>query len=625
MKPRLAALDGPLQGQTIELSAEPLTIGRGPDNRLSTSDPSASRQHCEIVCESGVFRVRDLGSHNGTFVNRVPVRERVLAEGDEIKVGRSVFRLLLSEEASTSSPEAVRFDEAAIDGRTVVLRPYLESVYWKPGEALATPGAGSDAPGYRALLRVAAALLESNSVDDLVDRLLGTLGGAVKAGRGAAFVFGPRGEEIAVRTWTRGGGENAVGVSRAAVDRVFAEGVALLSGGETIVAAPLASRERTLGVIYLESREGPKFDENDLQLVAAAGVITGPALQTALEIGRLQMANRLFEEEIRARHEMVGESASMQELYRAIARTASAASTVLISGETGTGKELVARAIHQSGSRARRPFVAINSAALTESLLESELFGHERGAFTGAVALKKGKLEAADGGTLFLDEIGELPLNLQSRLLRVLQEREFERVGGTRTIQVDIRLIAATNRNLREEVEQGGFRQDLFYRLNVVTLRLPPLRERPEDIMLLANYFLARCANRSERRIAGFSDVALACLSGYDWPGNVRELQNAIESAVVLGTGELIEPEDLPDAVVESAPPPGLAPGSYQGSVRRQKSEIIIAAVTSASGNITEAAKMLNLHPNYLHRLIRQLGLRDRIRRPESIAERSRD
>src|SRR5438876_12148167 len=225
---------------------------------------------------------------------------------------------------------------------------------------------------------------------------------------------------------------------------------------------------------------------------------------------------------------MVGESPRMREVFQFIRKVAPTDSTVLIRGESGTGKELVARAIHRNSRRQNRPFVAINCAALTDTLLESELFGHEKGAFTGAVALKKGKIEVADSGTVFLDEIGELAPNLQAKLFRVLQEREFERVGGTRPIKVDVRLIAATNVDLNEASRTGKFRQDLYYRLNVVSLEVPPLREHPQDIPLLAAYFIARYSEKVNRRVAGISPKARTCLLHYSWPGNVRELENAI-------------------------------------------------------------------------------------------------
>jgi Nif-specific regulatory protein len=311
---------------------------------------------------------------------------------------------------------------------------------------------------------------------------------------------------------------------------------------------------------------------------------------------------------------MIGEGPAMQRVYHFISKVAPKDSTVLISGESGTGKELAARAIHRNSTRAQKPFMAVNCAALNEALLESELFGHEKGSFTGAFAQKKGRLEVADGGTVFLDEIGELTPPLQIKLLRVLQEREFERVGGTMTIKVDLRLIAATNKNLEEAIEGGEFRQDLYYRLNVVSLEMPPLRERREDIMLLANYFADKYGARCNRKLKGFSPEARTCLVSYDWPGNVRELENAIERAVVLGTTDTILAEDLPEVLLERDV--NVAnPSTYHDAVAQTKRQIILNALDQAQGNFTAAAKLLGVHPNYLQRLVRNLNLTDQLKK----------
>jgi len=313
-------------------------------------------------------------------------------------------------------------------------------------------------------------------------------------------------------------------------------------------------------------------------------------------------------------HDLIGESPRMREIGRLIARVAPTDATVLILGESGTGKELVARALHRGSRRTDRPFVAINCATLSETLLESELFGHEKGAFTGALSRKIGKFEVADRGTLFLDEIGEIPTALQAKLLRVLQERELERLGGTRPIRVDVRVIAATNRDLDKALKEGTFREDLYYRLNVISLTLPPLRERREDVPLLASHFAALFGRKLGRPVLGFTPEARACLLRYPWPGNVRELANAVERAVVLGEGELIQPEDLPETVLETVPAAGRVPVTrYHDTLNEAKKRLILSAIEQAGGNVTKAAELLGLHPNYLHRLVSNLGLRDRI------------
>jgi transcriptional regulator with PAS, ATPase and Fis domain len=276
---------------------------------------------------------------------------------------------------------------------------------------------------------------------------------------------------------------------------------------------------------------------------------------------------------------------------------------------------VVARSLHRRSRRADGPFVAINCATLSETLLESELFGHEKGAFTGALSRKIGKFEVAGGGTLFLDEIGEISPLLQAKLLRAVQEREFERLGGTRPVRVDVRVIAATNRDLEKAIREGTFREDLYYRLNVITLALPPLRERPEDVPLLASHFAALIGRKLGRPVLGFTPAARACLLRYAWPGNVRELANAVERAVVLGDGELIRPEDLPDTILEAVPSAGRVPvTTYHDTLNEMKKRLILDAVDQADGSITKAAEILGLNTNYLHRLISNLDLRDRIK-----------
>ncbi|MEO8657780.1 MAG: sigma-54 dependent transcriptional regulator, partial [Bryobacteraceae bacterium] len=309
---------------------------------------------------------------------------------------------------------------------------------------------------------------------------------------------------------------------------------------------------------------------------------------------------------------MIGKSGPIRELHDLIGRVAGTDSTVLILGESGTGKELVARALHDQSDRKKAPFVAINSAAIADSLLESELFGYERGAFTGAVALKRGKLEVAQGGTVFLDEIGDLQPPLQAKLLRVLEQREFERVGGTKAIPLDIRFVAATHHDLPTAVAGGKFRQDLYHRLNVVPIHTPALRERPEDILPLARHFLEMTATANKRRAPGISRDAQKVLLAYGWPGNVRELRNAMERAVVLGRSELVELADLPPALSQA---PVKGKGTYQGVLGDAKKDSILQAYRQAAGSYKGAAELLKLHPNYLLRLVRNLGLAEDVKK----------
>jgi putative PEP-CTERM system response regulator len=334
-------------------------------------------------------------------------------------------------------------------------------------------------------------------------------------------------------------------------------------------------------------------------------------INKALERDSLREENRLLHSELdRLDRPLVGQSPAMQALARTAQQVAASNATILLRGESGTGKEILARAIHRWSPRRDRPFVTVNCVALSEELLESELFGHEKGAFTGAHQRKLGKVELAHAGTLFLDEIGDIRQALQAKLLRLLQEQEFERVGGTRPIRVDVRFVAATNTDLEQAMKQGVFRPDLYYRLNVVSLRLPPLRERTEDLELLACHFVEKYSAELKRPPKPISPAAQALLTEYDWPGNVRELENAIERAVVLATGPDIGPRDLP--IVPAAPDEAAPPESahYHEAVLRFKRELLRATLDRVSGNQTRAAEMLGLQRTYLSRLLKELGVR---------------
>ena len=631
----LEAVAGPLKGTSIPLVADEVSLGREPSNAISLLDAAVSRRHCVITRVAGQFKIQDLNSRNCTFVNGIPVTERLLDTGDQIKIGSSVFLFVLpEEEVAKSVSTSVEFSKTdPAGGSTIVLRKQ-DARYLRDLTDISLDNAKAANRTVRdlnALLRISKAVNSVRGLEALEKQLLESVFEVAPADR-AAILLSERGgtEWSSVFGWDRRAGPNQpVEVSRTIVSQVLSDGVAVLSNDlpaeesfsdtasiveqriHSVLAVPLEIFDRTVGVIYLDaSNPEARFDEDHLQLLTAIGSIASAALDNAQRLESLEQENRRLQDEISVGHNMVGDSPRMRDVYQFIARVAPRDTTVLIYGESGTGKELVARAIHRTSSRANKPCVAINCAALAENLLESELFGHEKGAFTGAIAQKKGKLEIAEGGSVFLDEVGELAPLLQAKLLRVLQEREFKRVGGMRTIKLDVRLITATNRDLEEEVKKGRFREDLFYRLNVVSVRMPALRERREDIPLLASYFAAKFSQRSNRPVLGVSPQTRTCLMNYDWPGNVRELENAIERAVVLGSSDMILPEDLPEALLEKAESGGASMTAFHDSLRESKKQLIISAFEQAQGNYTEAAKLLGLHPNYLHRLIRNLNMK---------------
>ncbi len=338
-------------------------------------------------------------------------------------------------------------------------------------------------------------------------------------------------------------------------------------------------------------------------------------LQRALRARTVEQENRQLHEELDSRYgleNLIGESAPMQELFATIRQVADARATVLIEGESGTGKELVAHAIHRLGPRARGPYIAVHCAALSPTLLESELFGHEKGAFTGAAERRQGRFELADGGTLFLDEIGEIDPATQVKILRVLEERSFERVGGRETVHVDVRVIAATNRDLKKMVEEGTFREDLFFRLYVVNLRLPPLRERPGDLPLLIQHFVRHFAQENGKKLEGITPDAVSALAAHPWPGNVRELRNVIERMVVLARGDRLTARDLPPSFRPTGgEASALVPKGGPLSLEDAERQMIVRALKAHDNNVTRAAADLGISRRTLHRKLNEYNLRE--------------
>jgi Nif-specific regulatory protein len=623
---RLIAVAGPLEGMSVPLAGGDLTIGRDTANTLCIeADDRLSRRHVIVRTQSRRFVVGDLSQQGRTYVNQRPVSEQFLTHGDEIRAGRSVFVFHDDEPGSGCAADVELDDELVVPEAATTVRKgdamYLDR------ETLLQAGSGAARRDriVEAVLDACRALLAHHRLAALQRHLVESILAATAAERVALVLSGDGANDFASALhWIRSAGPCAsFRIPRAVLRHALTDGSALCISDaaytvwssqttmqaqlSSMIAVPLLVSGAVRGAIYADaSSPAVRFGQDELRLLTGIAELAALPLATALRVEQLERQNEQLVAERVGGALLIGSSERLQSVRRLVAKLAASDATVLITGASGTGKELVARSIHCGSARAGKPFAAINCAAVSDSLIESEFFGHERGAFTGAHVQKKGRLEEAEGGTVFLDEIGELALPLQAKLLRVLQEREFERVGGTRPIKVDVRVVAATNRDLEEELRRGRFREDLFYRLNVVALHMPPLRDRRDDIPALASHFVRKHARRCSRRIGGLSESAMTCLVAYDWPGNVRELENAIERAIALGTTEEILPDDLPEAIVErcaaSASPP-----KFHERIRDVKRQLVTAALLKAEGNFTEAARQLGLHPNNLHRLVKNL------------------
>jgi transcriptional regulator with GAF, ATPase, and Fis domain len=618
MHPNLVFLAGQLKGTVFEMANDETSIGRDPTNQICVMDKSLSRRHCVIAREDTKYRILDLDSHNGTFVNDLPTKTQLLEHGDHIQIGRSYLLFLEHEDKKSDLSDGVAFDHGGLVTASAIKLKPENTLYGL-------------APELEALMKLSTAISTAASLPEMQRRMLEAIFEIVPASRGAIIFINDELQETgpALALDRLLAPSQTLQISSTVAQLVMQENVSILSNDvraheglgksksllaakiRSLLCVPLSVLQRSIGLIYLDTQEAEtSFTKAHLEMVTAISNFAAGALDKARYMEWLGSENQRLQELIQAERRLIGESKAILEVYRFIAKVAQADSTVLILGESGTGKELVAQAIHSNSPRAGKPFVAVNCAALSEALLESELFGHEKGAFTGAIAQKRGKLEAANGGTVFLDEVGEMTPAIQAKLLRVLEEREFERVGSTHTIKADLRILAATNRNLEAAMSGGSFRRDLYYRINVVSITLPPLRERPDDIPLLANYFVAKYSRNCKRSVTGLSVDARRYLMSYVWPGNIRELENCIERAIVLGSTEYIQVEDLPESVLEVALAQEQLGVKYCDLLQESKKQIIINALKQAGGNYTRAAELLGLHPNNLHRLVRNLNLK---------------
>jgi transcriptional regulator with GAF, ATPase, and Fis domain len=619
------------------------TLGRAPTNRIVVRDDLCSREHAELFPAEGGWFVRDLNSLNGTHLNGEQLRkERRLEPRDDLRVGR--LRLVFIEDLTqlpempqvgpTKSPE--KGDGLEIKKRLGQTR-YLPPTAPPPG---ATPPAEPTRQDTRiapsqavsVLYRLALDMAEAASPAELGEMVVDAIFRATPAEVGAVLAL-KEGRELEPLVYRhRGPGvptyhkvSNFVSHEvLSSKQAILAENVALerhLKDRDSIaelkvaslICAPIMIDDQVLGVLHLyRANLHAPLNPDDLEFTLAAARQLGAVWHRLRKQATLTAEVQSLKDRLRLESELVGSSPPLTKVETQIRRVAETKATVLIRGESGVGKELVARALHNSSPRKDAPFVCLNCAALTETLLESELFGHEKGAFTGATERMIGKFEAADAGTIFLDEIGEMALSTQAKFLRVLEGHPFERVGGNTPIKVDVRVVAATNRPLEEAVRAGTFRRDLFFRLQVVQLDVPPLRERVEDVPLIAEHFLKRFVRETGRKIRGFTPAAVEKLKAYRWPGNVRELRNVVERAVALGGGPVIDAPDIwlseldvGAPVVGASGGAGYKPESLEAVEKRH----ILETLRHTDWNKSQAAAILGIERSTLDRKIKGYGL----------------
>lgn len=624
-------------GDVFPLTAgQRYTLGRAGTNRIVVKDELCSREHAEVYHTDGRWYVRDLNSLNGTRINGQPLEnEWQLSPSDEVNLGRT--SLLFVEEMS-QLPDLPR------------LPPSSEGVSIKKrlGQTrFLTPSPPSDATGtlpapnerhslsrdlsllYRLALDMGSASSHAELVKIVLDSLLEALPAdvgailSVKEGRELELTA-HRHRDPSVRTYNKVSrfvstevlnSREAVLADDVARDRYLRDRESISELGATsLICAPVMFGNEVLGLIHLYCTDPLKsLDGEDLEFTVAVAKQLGGVIHQMQRQASLSAENRSLRDQLRVESELVGGSPSMKEIETQIGRVAGTNATVLIRGESGVGKELVARAIHYTSLRKEGPFICLNCAALTETLLESELFGHEKGAFTGATEKMVGKFESAHHGTIFLDEIGEMHVGTQAKLLRVLEGHPFERVGGNTAIRVDVRVVAATNQPLEKGLQAGTFRRDLFFRLQVVEIRVPPLRDRRDDIAALADHFLKRFVRETGRKIRGFTPAALKKMRDYHWPGNVRELRNVVERAVALGLGPVLDTPDIWLSSMELDGPVPLAQPAvpFQPlALEEVEKEHILRTLQHTDWNKSQAAAILNIERSTLDRKIKAYELK---------------
>jgi Nif-specific regulatory protein len=656
------------------VDGESVTIGRAPTNTIVVKDERCSRNHAEVFQSQGNWTLRDLDSRNGTLIDGQRVQHDYnLQAGDVVRIGNSHLAFVhdLSQAFPDSnsvlrSAQAVQQDDGTVDGVSArddesVLEQYEattithrrgQSRFLEPPEEedvdVSLPKVGRAAAN---LCRLAFELAKATDVVTLANVALDGLFEGTQVDAGAVLLHArrpsprPPMDNLEVIASRSDSAHRYHRVSQFLSTTVMREGQAVLarnvmddsqlgsrdSKGDilatSVICAPIRSEGKVLGVIHLYCTDAAKStDPDDLEFTLAVADTVAVALENlsrqqelAENLNQIRDENVQLRERLGAESEIVGGSEVMNQIAREIARAAPSRATVLIRGESGVGKELVARAVHYSSPRKKGPFVCLNCAALSETLLESELFGHEKGAFTGATERKVGKFEASDKGTLMLDEIGEMNAKTQAKFLRVLEGHPFERVGGAEAIKVDVRVIAATNRDLEKDVAEGTFRRDLYFRLHVLEIIVPALRKRPEDIPQLAEHFLHRFVAETGSKIKGFTPRAMEEMLRYRWPGNVRELKNVIERAVVLTRSQYIDHADLVLSALRTAGDTDVDMAAAIRNVRGEPASLadmerqhILDTLTQTGWNKSRAAIILGIERSTLDRKIRRYDLVER-------------
>jgi transcriptional regulator with GAF, ATPase, and Fis domain len=641
---RLAIVQGPGKGSYFEIEHE-ATIGRSRSCTIQVDDKNVSRTHAKFENRDGVMYMRDAGSRNGLLVNGQTCTEKKLESGDRLQLGSTVFvyepdfEIFPGEDSGGVILVAGESEEGRTSGEVTAMLD-VEAIIRETEKAAETARVRKETTSesaeasrrLRAIYEITRATTTVLDEPVLLGRIVEVVIELLKAERGAIFLCTEDGGGLhpgAVRYRDRRGSD--ITVSKSVLEQVVRDRRAILTGDastdtrfmssrsirldrvKSILCAPLISREKLLGVLYVDTQNQMNcFTEEDLALLVNVSGQAAVAVENARQYGAARDEANVLRKRVQEEMAIVGDSPAIRDVLRRVEKVADSDATALVTGETGTGKEMVAHAIHLASRRRARPFIPVDCTAISEHLLESELFGHEKGAFTGADRLKPGKFELADHGTLFLDEIGDMDPGTQQKLLRVLEERTFTRVGGVKLIKVDVRIIAATNRNLEEMVSQGKFREDLYYRLAVVPIHLPPLRDRRMDIAVLVQHFLKRFSRNSQpMKVA---EEAMKVLLNYAWPGNVREIRNVIERATVLCEKPIIDVEDLPPKIVGT----GMAAEvtnfldkdlPLSEIVSEVEKTCITRAIAKAKGKKIEAARILQISRPTLDKKLKDYGI----------------